>query len=160
MTDLTHLDAAGNARMVDITGKDETERSARASGNIRMKEKTFNAIRNNELAKGDALAVARVAGIQAAKRAADLIPLCHSLPLTDVRIEVELDEALPGLRVEATVRTRARTGVEMEAMVAVSVTLITVYDMAKGNDKEMVISDIQLLEKQGGKSGHWQRRAV
>lgn len=160
MTDLTHLDAAGNARMVDISGKDETERSARASGNIRMKEKTFNAIRNNELAKGDALAVARVAGIQAAKRAADLIPLCHSLALTDVRIEVELDEALPGLRVEATVRTRARTGVEMEAMVAVSVTLITVYDMAKGNDKEMVISDIQLLEKQGGKSGHWQRRAV
>lgn len=157
MTDLTHVDGAGTARMVDTTGKDESDRMARAMGTIRMKPATLNAIRSNELAKGDVLSVARVAGIQAAKRTADLVPLCHTLLLTDVRIDVSADEALPGLRVEAAVRTTARTGVEMEALVAVSVTLITVYDMAKGNDKDMVISDIRLLEKRGGRSGHWQR---
>jgi cyclic pyranopterin phosphate synthase len=128
---------------------------ARATGSIRMQPETLEAIRSNAVAKGDVLGVARVAGIMAAKRTAELIPLCHPLPLTDVSIDIAFDDTLPGLRVEAAARTAAQTGVEMEAIVAVSVTLVTVYDMAKAVDKSMVIGEISLAEKVGGRSGHW-----
>ena len=157
MSDLTHVGADAQARMVDVGGKADSDRLARASGTIRMQRATLEAIRENALAKGDVLTVAKVAGIMAAKRTAELIPLCHPIALTDVQVEATLDEALPGVRVEATARTTGKTGVEMEAIVAVSVTLITVYDMAKAVDKEMIISDVALLEKRGGRSGHWTR---
>jgi len=122
-----------------------------------MRRETLDAIRANTIAKGDVLGVARVAGIMAAKRTPELIPLCHSLSLTDVSVQITLDDTLPGLRVEAAARTAAQTGVEMEAIVAVSVTLVTVYDMAKAVDKSMVIGEISLAEKVGGRSGHWVR---
>lgn len=154
---LTHLRADGEARMVDVSSKGETERMARAGGSIRMQPETLEAIRTNSLQKGDVLAVARVAGVMAAKKTSELIPLCHPVSLTDVQIAIELDPGLPGLRVEATARTFGRTGVEMEAISAVCVTLITVFDMAKGVDRAMVVSDITLLEKSGGKSGYFKR---
>ena len=157
MSDLSHLDAEGRARMVDVSAKPVTARWARATGSIRMQPATLAAIRANELAKGDALGVARIAGIMAAKRTADLIPLCHPLPLTDITVDITVDESLPGLRVDATAKTAAQTGVEMEAIIAVSVTLVTVYDMAKAVDKSMVIGEISLAEKAGGRSGHWVR---
>ena len=141
--------------MVDVSSKEVTARMARATGSIRMKPETLDAIRSNAVAKGDVLGVARIAGIMAAKRTAELIPLCHPLPLTDVSVDIAFDDALPGLRVEAAARTAAQTGVEMEAIVAVSVTLVTVYDMAKAVDKSMVIGEISLTEKVGGRSGHW-----
>jgi cyclic pyranopterin phosphate synthase len=143
--------------MVDVGGKPETERRARASGCIRMEAGTLEAIERNQMAKGDVVGVARVAGVMAAKRTAELVPLCHPLPLTDIQVEVEPDPALPGLRVTAEARTVGRTGVEMEALVAVSMTLITVYDMAKSQDRGMVISEVRLEEKSGGKSGTWRR---
>src|SRR4051812_32184211 len=143
--------------MVDVSGKATTQRMARASGVIRMESQTLDLIERNALAKGDVLAVARVAGVMAAKKTAELIPLCHPLPLTDVQVSIESDRVLPGLRVTVTARTNAATGVEMEAIVAASVTLITVYDMAKAVDKRMQIGEIVLLEKQGGRSGHWLR---
>jgi cyclic pyranopterin phosphate synthase len=155
MSDLSHIDAQGRAKMVDVSSKEVTARMARATGSIRMKPETLDAIRSNAVAKGDVLGVARIAGIMAAKRTAELIPLCHPLPLTDVSVDIAFDDALPGLRVEAAARTAAQTGVEMEAMVAVSVTLITVYDMAKAVDRSMVIGEILLAEKAGGRSGHW-----
>jgi cyclic pyranopterin phosphate synthase len=142
---------------VDVGTKGETERMARAAGAIRMSPDAFAALRDHALAKGDALTVAKVAGVMAAKRTAELIPLCHPLPLSDVQVRLDLDEALPGVRVEATARTVGRTGVEMEAMTAVTVALLTVYDMAKSRDKSMVLLDIELLEKRGGRSGHWRR---
>lgn len=157
MTKLTHVDAEGRARMVDVTAKAETHRVAKASGTIRMKAATLDAIRGNLIAKGDVIGVARVAGVMAAKRTAELIPLCHPLPLHDVDVVLALDPTLPGIRVEATSQTVARTGVEMEAMTAVSVALLTIYDMAKGIDREMVIGDIVLLAKTGGKTGPWSR---
>lgn len=150
---LSHVDASGRARMVDVTAKPETERMARARGEIRMQAATLAAIRENQAPKGDVLGVARVAGVLAAKRTPELVPLCHSLPLTDVDVAFELDDALPGVRAEAIARTVSRTGVEMEAIVAVSVALITVYDMAKAIDKTMVLGGIELVEKRGGKSG-------
>jgi cyclic pyranopterin phosphate synthase len=143
--------------MVDVSAKPVTARWARATGSIRMQPATLAAIRANDLAKGDALGVARIAGIMAAKRTAELIPLCHPLPLTDITVDITVDESLPGLRVAATAKTAAQTGVEMEAIVAVSVTLVTVYDMAKAVDKSMVIGEISLAEKAGGRSGHWVR---
>ena len=143
--------------MVDVTTKAETARVARATGSIRMAATTLQAIVTNRVKKGDVLTVARVAGIMAAKRAFDLIPLCHPIALTDVQVTLSSDDALPGLRVEAAVRTVGKTGVEMEAITAAAVTLITVYDMAKGLDKAMVISDVRLDEKDGGRSGHWRR---
>jgi len=155
MSDLSHIDAHGRAKMVDVSSKDVTARMARATGSIRMQPETLEAIRSNAVAKGDVLGVARVAGIMAAKRTAELIPLCHPLPLTDVSIDIAFDDTLPGLRVEAAARTAAQTGVEMEAIIAVSVTLVTVYDMAKAVDKSMVIGEISLAEKVGGRSGHW-----
>jgi cyclic pyranopterin monophosphate synthase len=143
--------------MVDVTPKSDTIRVARATGSIRMAAATLQAIANNTVTKGDVVSVARLAGIMAAKRTAELIPLCHSIPLTDVQVTVSSDDALPGLRVETVVRTVGKTGVEMEAMTAAAVTLITVYDMAKGLDRAMVISDVRLEEKAGGRSGHWRR---
>ena len=157
MSDLSHIDEHGHARMVDVSHKDVTARMARATGAIRMERATLDAIRANTVAKGDVLGVARLAGIMAAKRTAELIPLCHPLPLTDVSVDLTIDDTLPGIRVEATAKTAAQTGVEMEAIVAVSVTLVTVYDMAKAVDKSMVIGEISLAEKVGGRSGHWLR---
>ena len=157
MSKLSHVDAEGQARMVDVSAKDETHRVAKAAGSIRMKAATLDAIRGNQLAKGDVLGVARIAGIMAAKRTAELIPLCHPLPLHDVDVQLSLDSGLPGVRVEATSRTVGRTGVEMEAMTAVSVALLTVYDMAKAIDRDMIIGDIVLLAKTGGKTGAWSR---
>lgn len=152
---LTHVGAAGEARMVDVSAKPETERWARAAGVIRMLPATIEAIRANSLAKGDVLGVARIAGIMAAKRTSELVPLCHPVPLTDVQVELRLEDTPPGVKCVATARCRGPTGVEMEAIVAVSVTLITLYDMAKSIDKSMQITDIRLLEKHGGRGGSW-----
>jgi cyclic pyranopterin phosphate synthase len=143
--------------MVDVSAKPATPRMARATGSIHMQRETLEAIRANAIAKGDVLGVARVAGIMAAKRTAELIPLCHPIPLSDISVDFTIDDELPGLRVEATAKTAAQTGVEMEALIAVSVSLVTVYDMAKAVDKSMVIGAISLAEKVGGKSGHWKR---
>jgi cyclic pyranopterin monophosphate synthase len=155
--ELSHLDATGTARMVDVSLKPDTERVARATGIIRMQSGTLDAILGGTVTKGDVLAVARVAGVMAAKRTAELIPLCHPLPLTDLQISLSPDKSLPGLRAEATAKTVGKTGVEMEALTAVAVTLLTVYDMAKAIDKSMVISDVLLVEKGGGRTGHWTR---
>jgi cyclic pyranopterin phosphate synthase len=154
---LTHVNQSGEARMVDVGAKAETERQARASGSIRMRPDTLAAIRDNQVKKGDVLAVARIAGIQAAKRTAELVPLCHPIPLTAIEVDLALDEALPGVRVNATVRTTWKTGVEMEALTAVTVSLLTIYDMAKSLDRGMELDDISLVEKTGGKLGHWSR---
>ncbi|HTE45497.1 MAG TPA: cyclic pyranopterin monophosphate synthase MoaC [Gemmatimonadaceae bacterium] len=152
---LSHVSTTGEARMVDVSAKPETHRLARATGSIRMSPATLTAIVNAELKKGDVLGVARVAGVMAAKRTSDLIPLCHPLALTDVQIDLTPDDSLPGVRATATVRTTGRTGVEMEALMAVSVALLTIYDMAKAMDRAMVISDISLAEKSGGVSGDY-----
>lgn len=157
MSDLSHVDRSGQARMVDVSAKEITERLARATGVISMSPQALDAVRKNEVEKGDVLAVARIAGLMAAKRTAELIPLCHPLMLTDVQVAAEIDDTLPGIRVESTVRTAGKTGVEMEAIVAVSVTLVTVYDMCKSLDKSMVISEICVAEKTGGRSGQWKR---
>jgi cyclic pyranopterin phosphate synthase len=157
MTDLSHLDAEGRARMVDVGAKTESARAARAEGSITMSAATLAAVERSTISKGDVIAAARIAGIMAAKKTAELIPLCHPLPLTDVGVDIDVDRALPGLRVTAWAATRGRTGVEMEALTAVSVALLTVYDMAKAMDKGMEISGIRLLEKRGGKSGDWKR---
>lgn len=154
---LSHVAADGAAKMVDVTAKPETERVARAAGSIRMAAATLAAIRANTLKKGDVIAVARVAGVMAAKRTSELIPLCHPIPLTDVQVEITPDDSLPGLRAEATVRCFGRTGVEMEAISAVCVTLITVFDMVKAVDRDLIVSDIRVLEKSGGRSGSWKR---
>jgi len=149
--DLTHLDSSGAARMVDVAGKPVTAREATATGRITMSSEAAAAIRAGAVAKGDVLAVARVAGIMAAKKTAELIPLCHPLPLTRVTLDLSPDDA--GITVTATAATDARTGVEMEALTATSVALLTVYDMAKALDKRMTIGDVRLLRKTGGKSG-------
>lgn len=154
---LTHTDQAGSFKMVDVSDKPITVREAVATGAISMRQETFIAIRDNTLNKGDVIPVARLAGIQAAKKTADLIPLCHPLPLSGVHVSVTLDASLPGCRVEGRARTTAQTGVEMEALTAVSVALLTVYDMAKAMDRTMVISDITLQEKRGGTSGDFTR---
>jgi cyclic pyranopterin phosphate synthase len=158
MTDkLSHVADSGEARMVDVSSKTETERIATATGTIRMRPETLAAIVNAEVKKGDVLGVARVAGVMAAKRTADLIPLCHPLALTDVQVRLTPDESLPGILAEATVKTFGRTGVEMEAMTAVSIALLTVYDMAKALDRGMEISDISLASKSGGAHGDFSR---
>lgn len=153
MADLTHLDETGAARMVDVSGKPDTQRRAVAEGRITMSADAAAAIRAGSVAKGDVLAVARVAGIMAAKRTGDLIPLCHPLPITSVTIDLVPDDS--GVTATATVTTTGKTGVEMEAMTAVSVALLTIYDMAKAVDKSMIVGDVRLLEKSGGKSGDW-----
>ncbi len=150
---LTHLDEHGRAHMVDVGGKPDTERKAIARGEVHMLRSTFDLIRLGQMKKGDVLTVAQIAGITAAKRASDLIPLCHPLPLTKIDVELALDESLPGVVITATVQTTGKTGVEMEALTAVSVAALTVYDMAKAAEKTMRIQNIRLLEKHGGLSG-------
>ncbi len=153
MTRLTHLDESGAARMVDVSAKAVTAREAVATGIVMMSAEALAAIHDGRVPKGDVLAVARIAGIQAAKRTSDLIPLCHPLGLSSVAVDFErLDN---GLRATATARTSGQTGVEMEAMTAAAVALLTVYDMAKAIDKAMIIGEIRLLSKSGGKSGDW-----
>jgi cyclic pyranopterin monophosphate synthase len=155
---LTHVDEQGAARMVDVSAKPETLRTAKARGSIRMNSDALAAIRSQSIAKGDVLSVARLAGIMAAKKTADLVPLCHPLLLDDVQVELDLDPKLPGVVASSEVRTTGRTGVEMEAIVAVTVALVTVYDMAKSLDRSMVIGDISLVEKTGGRSGTYHNR--
>jgi len=154
MTDkLTHLDDSGRARMVDISDKPETERRAIAKGEVRMLPATLALIQAGTLKKGDVLIVAQLAGVMGAKRTADLIPLCHPLPLTQVDVQLELDAGLPGVQITATARTVGKTGVEMEALTAVAVAALTVYDMAKAVEKTMRLQNIRLVKKTGGKSG-------
>ena len=155
--ELSHIDSTGSARMVDVSVKPDTVRTAVATGAIRMAPATFELIRRQALPKGDVLTVARIAGIQAAKRTSDLIPLCHPLALRGVDIALELDSELPGIRASAQVRTVGPTGVEMEAMAAVSVAVLTVDDMATAVDRGMVLLDIQVESKDGGRSGFWRR---
>ena len=158
MTDrLSHVDDSGQARMVDVSDKADTQRMARARGSIRMLATTLSAIRDNQVAKGDVLGVAKVAGVMAAKRTAELIPLCHPLPLTDVQVAFELDVKESAIHAEVIARTVGKTGVEMEALTAVAVALLTIYDMAKAIDREMAVYDISLAEKSGGRLGHWSR---
>ena len=152
---LTHFDAQGQAHMVDVGAKEVTHRVARASGVIRMLPATFELIAQGQAKKGDVIGVARIAAIQGAKRTADLVPLCHPLPITRVAIDFELDAAASLLRCTAQVETLGRTGVEMEALTAVQVGLLTIYDMCKAADRGMVMDDIRLLHKSGGKSGEW-----
>jgi cyclic pyranopterin phosphate synthase len=150
---LSHLDQHGRARMVDVSAKPDTVRVAVAKGEVHMRLETLDLIRAGAVKKGDVLTVAQIAGISAAKRTSDLIPLCHPLPLTGVDVDLALDDSLPGVLITATVKTTARTGVEMEALTAVSVAALTVYDMAKAAEKTMKIQNIRLVEKHGGMSG-------
>jgi cyclic pyranopterin phosphate synthase len=154
---LSHVAPDGSARMVDVSAKPDTSRTARATGSIRMSRAAFDAVVGNTVAKGDVLGVARVAGIMAAKRTAELIPLCHPLPLHDIGVTLTPDPALPGVRAEVVARTVGKTGVEMEALTGVSVALLTVYDMTKALDREMAISDISLAAKTGGAGGEYAR---
>lgn len=153
---LTHFDDQGHARMVDVTDKAVTDRMAVARGHVVMTPETLALVIEGRVGKGDVLGVARLAGIMAAKRTADLIPLCHPLPLSKVAVDLTCDPALPGVVIEATVRTTGRTGVEMEALTAVTVAALTVYDMLKAAEKGMVIGEVRLALKEGGKSGRWQ----
>ena len=153
---LTHFDASGQAHMVDVADKGETRRIARATGRIRMLPATLQLIAEGSAKKGDVLGVARIAAIQGAKRTSELIPLCHPIPLTRLAVEFTLDQANSAVACTATAETVDRTGVEMEALTAVSVALLTIYDMCKAADRGMVLEQIRLLEKQGGRSGHWQ----
>ena len=155
MPELTHFDAAGQAHMVDVGSKEETKRIAVAHGTIRMLPETFALIRDGHAKKGDVIGIARIAAIQGAKRTADLIPLCHPLALTRVAVDFELDEAASAVHCRVQVETRGRTGVEMEALTAVQIGLLTVYDMCKAVDRGMTITDVRVLEKHGGKSGDW-----
>jgi cyclic pyranopterin phosphate synthase len=150
---LSHLDETGRARMVDVGHKPLTERLAIAKGEIRMQPATLELIRQGALKKGDVFSVAQIAGVMAAKRTAELIPLCHPLPLSQILVEIEPRPELPGLEISASVRTTAQTGVEMEALTAVSVAALTIYDMAKAAEKTMCIQNIRLVEKHGGQSG-------
>mgnify|MGYP002623424538 CR=1 FL=1 len=159
MASLTHIGPAGEASMVDVGGKDETMRTAIAEGAVVMRRETLDLILSGNAKKGDVIATARIAGIMAAKRTHELIPLCHPLLLTKVAVEIEPDEALPGLRVTALARVTGRTGVEMEALTAAAVACLTIYDMAKAADREMSVTDIRLAEKTGGKSGDYHREA-
>ncbi|MGV2018045.1 cyclic pyranopterin monophosphate synthase MoaC [Agrobacterium sp. 22-223-1] len=155
---LTHIDAGGEAHMVDVGDKAETVRVAVAEGFVKMKPETLALIREGNARKGDVIGTARLAGIMAAKQTANLIPLCHPLMLTKVAVDITEDAALPGLRVEALVKLSGKTGVEMEALTAVSIACLTIYDMAKAADKAMEIVNIRLLEKSGGKSGDFRRQ--
>ncbi len=155
-TKLTHLDETGAANMVDVSDKAPTTRVAVATAKVIMKPETLALILGGNSKKGDVLATARIAGIMAAKRTHELIPLCHPLALSKVSIDIDADHALPGLVITAMAKLTGQTGVEMEALTAASVASLTVYDMAKAVDKGMIISDVRLLEKMGGKSGHWQ----
>ncbi|MEN3162165.1 cyclic pyranopterin monophosphate synthase MoaC [Tistrella mobilis] len=153
---LTHFDESGAAVMVDVSAKDVTERVAVAEARVRMAPETLAVVKRGDAKKGDVIAIARLAGIMGAKRTADLIPLCHPLPLQSVTLDLEADDALPGLVIRATAKVTARTGVEMEALTAASVASLTVYDMLKAIDRGMSIETVRLIEKRGGRSGHWQ----
>ena len=150
---LSHLDASGTARMVDVGHKPDTERVAVAAGEVLMRPETLALIRAGQIKKGDVLSVAQIAGVMAAKRTSELIPLCHPLPLTHIDVRCELRDDLPGVAITATARTTGKTGVEMEALTAVSVAALTIYDMAKAAEKTMRISNVRMLEKHGGQSG-------
>ena len=151
--ELTHLDEHGRARMVDVGHKPDTERVAIARGEVHMKKETLDLIRAGHMKKGDVLTIAQIAGITASKRTSDLIPLCHPLPLSKVDVDITLDDSLPGVVITATAKVTGKTGVEMEALTAVSVAALTVYDMAKAVEKTMRIQNIRMLEKHGGQSG-------
>ena len=154
--ELSHFDAMGQAHMVDVSGKAVTDRVAVAVGAVRMTAETLRLITEGRAKKGDVLSVARLAGIMAAKKTADLIPLCHPLPITKVALDLTADPTLPGIRIEATVKTSGQTGVEMEALTAVSVAALTIYDMVKAVEKSMTIDGIRLILKNGGKSGRYE----
>jgi len=158
MSGLSHFDAAGHAHMVDVSDKDSTARVAVAEGHIKMARETYDIIAEGRAKKGDVLSVARLAGIMAAKRTPDLIPLCHPLAITKVTVDLTLDPNLPGVRIAATVKTTGQTGVEMEALTAASVTALTVYDMTKAVDKTMEIGGIRVILKDGGKSGRYEAK--
>jgi cyclic pyranopterin phosphate synthase len=157
MSKLTHFNRAGEAHMVDITDKSSSARRALAAGRIVMQAETLDLIQQGKHKKGDVLAVARIAGIMATKRTADLVPMCHPLALTHVAVEFEVDSGANTIECTVTAETTGQTGVEMEALTGVQVSLLTIYDMCKAVDRGMVISDVRLLEKSGGKSGHWKR---
>lgn len=154
---LTHFDDEGKARMVDVSGKTATQREAIASGSVFMKPETITLIKDRLISKGDVLGVARVAGIMAAKKTAELIPMCHPLNITSVDIDMQIDEEKNRINIKTFVRINGQTGVEMEALTATTVAALTIYDMCKAADREMVISDIMLMEKRGGKSGEFKR---
>ena len=153
MKKLSHIDETGKARMVDVGEKPDTERVAIARGEVKMKKATFDLIAAGEMKKGDVLTVAQIAGINGAKQTSNLIPLCHPLALTHIAVQLDLDESLPGVQITASARLRGKTGVEMEALTAVSVAALTIYDMAKAAEKTMRIQNIRLVEKHGGRSG-------
>ena len=155
MSTLTHIDDTGAASMVDVSSKPITEREATAEGHVIMSAETLALIKSGNAKKGDVLGVARIAGIMAAKRTSDLIPLCHPLMLSKITVELEPDDALPGIKIRATAKLSGQTGVEMEALTAVSVACLTIYDMVKAADRTMRIDGIRLTEKRGGKSGHF-----
>lgn len=157
MSGLTHLDGTGAARMVDVSDKDDTARTATACGSVRMSVAALDEVRSGDARKGDVLGTARIAGIMAAKRTHELVPLCHPIALTGVSVELTIEDG--AVRVRATARTTGPTGVEMEALTAASVACLTVYDMVKAVDRGMVIEDVRLLEKSGGRSGHWTSEA-
>jgi cyclic pyranopterin phosphate synthase len=159
MAEFSHLDGKGRARMVDVSGKEVTDRLAVARGAVHMAPETLRRIAEGGVKKGDVLSVARLAGIMGAKRTADLIPLCHPLPLSSAEVELTLDEAASAILIEARCKVQARTGVEMEALTAVSVAALTVYDMCKAVDKAMRIGDIRLIRKEGGRSGVYEAEA-
>ncbi|HLH10929.1 MAG TPA: cyclic pyranopterin monophosphate synthase MoaC [Methylovirgula sp.] len=157
MNKLTHLASSGEAHMVDVSGKPVTERSALAEGHVRMQRETLELALSGNAKKGDVFAAARIAGIMAAKKTADLIPLCHPLMLTSIAVEIEPDAALPGVKVSARAKLDGQTGVEMEALTAVAIACLTIYDMLKSADRTMCIENIELVEKAGGKSGTFKR---
>lgn len=154
---LTHFDKDGRVNMVDVSTKDSTERVAIAGGSVTMQMETLSLVIDGAAKKGDVMTIAEIAGIMGAKRTSDLIPLCHPLPISGAKVKINIDETLPGLRVQSSVKTTGQTGVEMEALTAVSVACLTIYDMLKASDKAMVIGPIELLEKRGGKSGHYRK---
>ena len=158
MSGLTHFDGDGHAHMVDVSEKDVTARIAVAEGYVKMARETFDIMAEGRAKKGDVLVVARLAGIMGAKKTAELIPLCHPLPVTKVSVDLSPDADLPGVRIEATVKTTGQTGVEMEALTAASVAALTVFDMCKAVDKHMRIDAVQVIEKTGGKSGDWRHQ--
>ena len=157
MSDLTHVGADGRVRMVNVGAKPESDRTAEARGQVRMQESTLRAIAAGQSPKGEVLRTAELAGVMAAKRTGELIPLCHPLPLTAVSVTASANPALPGIDVRATAKTVGRTGVEMEALTAVSIACLTIYDMAKAIDRELVIERVELVAKSGGRSGDWRR---
>lgn len=159
MSKLTHFDETGRAAMVDVSGKAVNSRKAIAIGRVKMKAETLKLVQKGSNKKGDVFSVAELAGIMGAKKTSELIPLCHPLPLSKVNVRIEVDEKFPGLTVSAETKTSGQTGVEMEALTAVSTACLTIYDMLKAADKHMIIGEIMLTEKQGGKSGDWKRKA-